>query len=99
MRVEKAKKKETTTQAPEGENICYDKLEMEENEKEKFNSQEEEYGMTEEKEIQEVDLPNLIEIYGEKHMTNIIKEQLHHLQKELMRGKSKIGSTSRCQTN
>jgi hypothetical protein len=30
--------------------------------------------MTEEKEIQEVDLPNLIEIYGEKHMTNIIKE-------------------------
>lgn len=62
----KRRKKETTSQSPEGENICSDNLEMEEDKEKKSNSEEEDKESTEDTEMQEVDLPAFIEIYGEK---------------------------------
>jgi hypothetical protein len=48
-------------------------------------------------EMKEVDIPTLIEIYGEKRVTNILEEEIQLLHKELLRGKYEIKSTTQNQ--
>jgi hypothetical protein len=45
-------------------------------------------------EMKEVYIPTLIEIYGEKRVTNILEEEIQLLHNELLREKYEIKSTT-----
>jgi hypothetical protein len=46
---------------------------------------------------QEIDLPSLIGLYGKKRLTNISEEEIQALQKEILKGKAKIGPSTQNQ--
>jgi len=70
---------------------------METYKEDETNLHEEELEATGGIEMQEVDVPMLIEMYGEKRLTNLLKEYMQLLQEELLKGKTNIGSISQIQ--